>query len=181
MAGQALVAPELGREIAAQVLVVARAVAVPADLAVLVGVVDPVAQVTAVPVEAGQLQEQRQVGAPLVVPPELALAARAQGQAPRPRPGLGQVLVLELVLAPRVVRQGPPVPALAGQARAPRLEPGPAQAPRLEPGPAQRVREREPAWVRGPRREVVRLQRPRHPLPPRRPRRPCQPRPRRPL
>ena len=181
MAAQALVAPELGQAVAAQVLVVVRAMAVLAELVVQVGVVDLVAPAMAVQVEVGQVQEQRPVQALVVVPLELAWAARALARGLVPQLGqvLGQVLVLELVQAPGVVPQEPPVPeqvvvpASAGQARAPRREPGQEQA-------LERALEREPAWERGPRLEVARLLRPRHPWLLQRPARPCQQRPRRP-
>ena len=178
VAGQALVAPELGRASAAQGQVVARAEAARAAL------VDPVARARAVPVEAGQLQERRQPGAPLVAPlePGLALVARERAQGPGLRlaqePGLEQALAPELVRAQVVERRVPeqvPVPALVGQARVQRLELGQAPALALE-----QVRERELAWARGPPREVVQLRRPRRPWPHRRPRRPCRRRPPRP-
>ena len=144
VAGQALVAPGLGRASAAQGQVVA--------LAVLVGLVDPVARVRAVPVEAGQLQERRQPGEPQVAPLELGLALAARERVPGPVPRLAQEPEPEQALAPelaraQVVERRVPeqvlVPALAGQARAPRPEPGQAPARVLE-----QVRERELAWAR---------------------------------
>ena len=181
VAGQALVVPELGRASVAQGQVVVRA---EAALAALVGLVDPVARAGAVPVEAGQLQERRQPGAPLVAPlePGLALVARERAQGPVPRLALepvpGQALVPELARAQEVERRVPEqvlVPALVGQARVQRLELGQAPALALE-----QVRERELAWARGPPREVVQLRRPRRPWPHRRLRRPCRRRPPRP-